>query len=99
MSSVLACFLHQFITLEACSCLKNDRDTVNLVSYIALLILALLSFSLVSHIPYYVNCRFNNGPNISSDLACFLCQFGLKTLKVFLQKYFVCCVQEVCKRF
>ena len=29
----LACFLCQFVILEACSCLKNDRDTVNLVSH------------------------------------------------------------------
>ena len=39
------------------------------------LILAFLSFSSVSHIPYYINFRFNNGPNMSSILACFLCQF------------------------
>ena len=39
------------------------------------LILALLSFSSVSHIRYYINFRFNNGPNMSSILACFLCQF------------------------
>ena len=39
------------------------------------LILALLSLSSVSHIPYYINFRFNNGPNMSSILACFFCQF------------------------
>ena len=39
------------------------------------LILASLSFSSASHIPYYINFRFNNRPNISSILACFLCQF------------------------
>ena len=38
------------------------------------LILALLSFTPVSHIPYYVNFRFNNGPNMSSVPACFLHQ-------------------------
>ena len=42
-------------------------------------ILATLSFSSVSHIPYYVNFRFNNGPNMSSVLACFLRQFGRYT--------------------
>ena len=41
------------------------------------LILALLSFSSVSHIPYYINFRFNIGPNMSSILACFLCKFVL----------------------
>ena len=39
------------------------------------LIWALLSFSSVSHIPYYINFRFNYGPNMSSNLACSLCQF------------------------
>ena len=33
MSSVLACSLRQFVVSEACSCSKNDRDTVNLVSH------------------------------------------------------------------
>ena len=33
MSSILACFLSQLVTLEACSCLKNVRDTINLVSH------------------------------------------------------------------
>ena len=33
MSSVRACFLRQFVTLEACSCRKNDRDTINLLSH------------------------------------------------------------------
>ena len=33
MSWALACFLPQFVTLEAWSCLKNDIDTVNLVSH------------------------------------------------------------------
>ena len=61
--------------------------------------LALLSYSLVSHIPYYINFRFNNGPNMSSVLSCILRQFGRYTLKVFLQKYFVLWVREVCKRF
>ena len=39
------------------------------------LILALLSFRLVSNIPYYINFRFNDMPNMSSILAFFLCQF------------------------
>ena len=39
------------------------------------LILALLSFNSVSHTPYYINFRFNNGPNMSSILACFICRF------------------------
>ena len=39
------------------------------------LILALLTFNSVSYIPYYINFRFNNRPNMSSILACFLCQF------------------------
>ena len=39
------------------------------------LIIALLPFSSVRHIPYYINFRFNNRPNMSSILACFLCKF------------------------
>ena len=39
-------------------------------------LLAWLSLTLVSYIPYYANFRLNNGPNMSSVLACFLGQFG-----------------------
>ena len=63
------------------------------------LILAWLSFSSVSHIPYCVNFRLNNEPNMSSVLPCFLRQFGRYTQNVFVQKYLVLCVREVCKRF
>ena len=33
MSSILACLLCPFVILETCSWLKNDHDTVNLVSH------------------------------------------------------------------
>ena len=64
------------------------------------LTLASLSLTLVSYILYYVNFRFHNGPDMSSVFVCFLGQFGCYTYKfLFLQKYIVLCMREVCKRF
>ena len=60
------------------------------------LILAWLSFSSVSHIPYYVNFRFINGPNISSVLECFLRQLGRYTYKSFFAELFCVYVFEKC---
>ena len=37
-------------------------------------VLLYFTFSSVSHIPYYVNFRLNNGPDMSSFLTCFLRQ-------------------------
>ena len=61
------------------------------------LMLAWFSLTFVSHIPYYVIFRFNNGPNMSSVLACFPRQFGRYTWKVFFSaKIFFCYVSERC---
>ena len=59
------------------------------------LILALLSFSSVSHISYYVNIRFNNGLNMSSVLAGFFLPIGRNSSKVF-SRNILCCVPERC---
>ena len=48
------------------------------------IIYAWLSLTFGSYIPHYVNFRFNNGPVMSSVIACFLGQFGCyNTLHIF----------------
>ena len=58
--------------LEACNYAANDPETIFDIS--------LISLTVVSYSPYYVNFWFDNGPDMSSVLACFLGQFGCYTI-------------------
>ena len=53
------------------------------------LILAWLSLTLVSYVPYYVNFRLNNWPDMTSVLPCFLNKFGWYFYKFFAEVFCV----------
>ena len=52
----------------------------------------ILPLTLVSYIPYYVNFRYDNGPDMSSVLECFLGQYGCYTEQFLFCRSILCYV-------